>query len=389
MSSWLRVATLALVLRSPLVVIAPLVHQIVDGGDVSERWIGLSIGLSLFCFSLGAAVVPVLGRRWREQNLIRLCLLVCAAGTVVRSVGGVISFVAGSLTIGVAIGVLNVVMPGYAARHTGPEMKGASAVTFGLNVGAIASVLAVSTLAPYVTSWRGLACVPLVFLVAAWLLPEDKTGRRDRASIELPAALRLRHLRGWPTVALVTVFMGLQASGYYIFLTWMPFALVADGQSGTVAGLVVAANQVGQMAVAVMVATGPRVLRQTRMYTPLICLGAVGGLSILVASPWLIPLVCVLFGIGHGAALSMAFHLIADKSVDRSVTTQMSMVAHLFGYAIAGCAPALAGLSVGHDSFAELLVGINVAAALGLLAIVAALRYQPRAWVSSVEGVSS
>src|SRR5690349_16011937 len=116
MSSWLRVATLSPVMRAPLVVVAPLVPLIVDSGSVCVRWVGFWVGLSLFCFSVGAAAVRLVGRRWSEQALIRICLVVSAAGVLVRRGGGVVSFVAGSLTIGVAIGLLNVVMPGYAAR---------------------------------------------------------------------------------------------------------------------------------------------------------------------------------------------------------------------------------------------------------------------------------
>lgn len=375
MIRWLQVALLSLVLRGPLVVVAPLVHQIVSSGAVTAPWVGLSMGMTLFCFAAGAALVPRLSSRMTYQALIRLSLALCVAGIVGRSLGGGVGFVTGSLVIGVSIGFLNVVLPGYAASISGRSNSGPSAITFGLNMGAILSVLLVAGLGEYLDDWRWLLALPIVFIAVAFALPDVRAVSQPLVSSTLPP-VRMRDLRGRGTMALIAVFMGVQAAGYYVFLTWMPFALVVDGVSQPVAGVVVAANQIGQMAVALAVASMLRRHegRQPQVLAGSILVGGIGGLLVLTGSTPAILAGGALMGLGHGAALAMAFYLIVRKSGGGKVTDLVSVAAHIVGYLIGGFAPALAGMVSDNGAFLELLVLANGLVALVLLLLIRVLR---------------
>jgi CP family cyanate transporter-like MFS transporter len=368
----------ALVLRGPLVVVAPLVHQIVASGAVTAQWVGLSMGMTLFCFAAGAALVPRMSRHFSAVALIRLSLTLCVVGTLLRSLDATLEFVAGSVVIGTAIGVLNVVLPGYAASLSGGAHSGASAITFGLNVGAIVSVLLVTAIGGYVDDWRWLLGVPLVFVVCALALPV--TRRRPTTD---PGALTrrvsMRDLQGWRSLLLVAAFMGAQASAYYVFLTWTSYALVREGVSATVAGLVVAGNQVGQVIVAftVAVALGRHGGRHPLVYAVCIPVGMLGGLLMLAEASWAVLMAGFLLGVGHSGALSMAFYLIVQRSSEAAVTHLVSVVVHMVGYLLAGFAPSLIGVAAESRAFLELLCITNVVLGGVLLALLVALRGLP------------
>ena len=378
MRRWLQVASLSLVLRAPIVIIAPLVYSIAKGGDIPEQWVGIATGIAVACFAVGAAVTSWLARRLSEQALIRLCLFTCAAGIVVRSVGGVGSFVAGSLIIGIAVGVLNVVMPGYAARSGNERAPASSAVAFGLNVGALLAALAVAVFGPVIDNWRIIAMLPIVIIVVAFLLP-DVRAQAPRAVSRPLTSLTLRQLSGGRTIAVVALFMGVQATGYYVFLSWVPYALMAEGATELVASLVLASNQLGQIVAAVALGVTATVNVRHSAWTAGVCIiaGGAGSLLLLGQQPVVMVLAGLILGCGNGAALATAIQLIVQVSGDPQITSHVSVVAHVAGYLMAGATPMLIGFVAGSSGFLTLLVLISVGVAILLVALMSVARRQP------------
>lgn len=378
MGRWLQVASLSLVLRAPIVIIAPLAYSMASSGDISEQWIGFATGMAVACFAIGALITSWLGKRLGEQSLIRLCLLTTAAGILLRSLGGVPAFVSGSLVIGIAIGVLNVVMPGYAARGPKANTPAGSAVAFGLNVGAILAALAVAVFAPIIESWQIIALLPLVLIIAAFLLPDVRRATAQVVAQPL-TTLSLQHLRGIKTITLVALFMGVQASGYFVFLMWGPYALAAHGINEQVTSVVVVANQLGQVVSAMTLGVISRINARRSAELAVICIIAGGGGSLILLGlqPWAVLLSGLLLGFGHGAALTTALQMIPQLSSDKQVTGQLSVVAHLVGYLIAGFAPVAVGWFVGSSNFLTIVVLVNVSIATLLLILIRVLKHQP------------
>ena len=125
-------------LRGGLVVVGPLVMEIRDSLHISASAFSLLTTLPLLCFAGMSICVPWLARRWAPQWISIIGLMVISLGVGFRLLDSYALVIVGTLLLGCAIAVLNVLIPGlvkaFFPRQVG-LMTGLYSVTLSLGAG--------------------------------------------------------------------------------------------------------------------------------------------------------------------------------------------------------------------------------------------------------------
>ncbi|WP_084126743.1 MFS transporter [Demequina sp. NBRC 110054] len=180
------VLLIASTLRAPITSVGPVIDRIGEATGLGSSALGLLGTLPLVSFAVVSPFVSRLARRWGAERVVLLALVVLVAATVLRSLSlGLGALWAGTLLIGAAIAVGNVLVPALVKRDFPAEiplMTGAYTTVLG-GFAAIASGLAVPITVAY--GWRvGIGCWALfgVLAVAAWAPRVVQGGGRVRRS---------------------------------------------------------------------------------------------------------------------------------------------------------------------------------------------------------------
>jgi CP family cyanate transporter-like MFS transporter len=181
------------------------------------------------------------------------------------------------------------------------------------------------------------------------------------------AAPRLRRL---PTAWLVTAFMGLQSTCFYVLVNWLPTIERTLGVDPAVAGLHLFLFQIcGVLAgLAVPLLMRHHDLRAGAIAASLPVVVAMLGLLLV---PSLVLVWALLAGAGQGASLVVALSLISLRGGSPQGTTRLSGMAQSLGYLLAACGPIAAGAlaeATGGWSASLVLVGL-----LGTVQLVAGI----------------
>ncbi|PPH51288.1 CynX/NimT family MFS transporter [Rathayibacter sp. AY1E2] len=350
------VALVALVLRGPIVAVAPIIDAVREDLALSAGQAGILTSIPVLCFALATPLALLVIRRAGPDAAVTVTVIGVALGTIVRSIGDVGPAVTGTVLIGVSITIGNVVLPVVIRRDVAPERVDLTTgvYTAALNVGSTITSLGTAPLA-LALGWRGALLVWLALnalALAGWLVavgpraalrPTPRPSRADRA----PAAPAPRIFRSATVLALALCFSS-QAFSYYGVTAWLPSLLVdRNGFSIATAG---ASASVFQLA-AVAGALGVPLL--VRRLGPLGSIVLVGLLwctvpAGLLLAPQLWALWCVLGGAAQGGGFTVVFVLVVRLSRSDAHASRLSATVQGIGYAVAATAPTVIGFA--HDA---------------------------------------
>ncbi|PPF16768.1 CynX/NimT family MFS transporter [Rathayibacter sp. AY1A7] len=350
------VALVALVLRGPIVAVAPIIDAVREDLALSAGQAGILTSIPVLCFALATPLALLVIRRAGPDAAVTVTVIGVALGTIVRSIGDVGPAVAGTVLIGVSITIGNVVLPVVIRRDVAPERVDLTTgvYTAALNIGSTITSLGTAPLA-LALGWRGALLVWLALnalALAGWLVavgpraalrPTPRPSRADRA----PAAPAPRIFRSATVLALAVCFSS-QAFSYYGVTAWLPSLLVdRNGFSIATAG---ASASVFQLA-AVAGALGVPLL--VRRLGPLGSIVLVGLLwctvpAGLLLAPQLWALWCVLGGAAQGGGFTVVFVLVVRLSRSDAHASRLSATVQGIGYAVAATAPTVIGFA--HDA---------------------------------------
>jgi CP family cyanate transporter-like MFS transporter len=304
----------------------------------------LLVTIPVVCFSLAAFAGPPLSARLgEERGLLLMCAALCA-GLALRPWWPSISLFAGTIVCGLAVAVMNVMMPSVLRRRF-PKRLGemTAAYTMSLSVGA---GLAAGFTVPLVHSLGGSVAAALAFWAVpaavafvVWL-PQLRRpwpgGRSAGGDIGL-----LRDWRAWQ----ITLFFGLQSALYYTLLSWLPTIYRDHGESPVAAGAVLAVLS----AVGIAGNVAAPLLAQRTGNAQLVVAGcsiliAIGLIGVLLV-PGVLPLLwATLLGIGTGGTFSLTVLLMASRAQDAVIARRLSSMAQGIGYMFSALGPLTAGL---------------------------------------------
>ncbi|HWD78791.1 MAG TPA: MFS transporter [Kribbella sp.] len=335
----------ALSLRPALTAVGPVLPRIGDALQLGEAAQGLLGTLPLLAFAVASPLVHLASRRFGMERAVFVSLLVLAAGSALRPYTGQAGLWIGTAVVGGAIAVGNVLVPVIIKRDYAGNVSRATGIYTAFITGgaAIASLLAVPIADAVdwrlsLAIWGALALVVAVVWLPRTLAPEPMPAATTEDGT--PSVSVWRQPMAW----LVTGFMGLQSTSFYLFVNWLPtIEISTGGVSERATGVHLFVFQVfgliGGLSIPFLLKhpTNQRAGLMTAS-TPIL----VALLGLLVA-PRLAIVWAVVGGLGQGAGLVAALSLISLRGRGHHETTQLSGMAQAVGYTLAAAGPVVAG----------------------------------------------
>ncbi len=356
-SPWLVILVVVLValnLRGPIVAIAPVIDAVQADLGIDAGTAGLLTSLPILCFSVLVPFSLLVIRRLGIDAAVSVTLVGVGIGTAVRSIDGVGWAIAGTVVIGAAITIGNVVLPVVIRRDVPPARANLATgvYTAALNVGSAVTSLGTAPLAAAlgwqlaVLAWIVLAAVAL----AAWTLLVGPRRAALPAPAPAPDAQAAAPPRSWRslTVLLVGFAFSGQAFAYYATTAWAPTILRDETGADTVSAG--ASASLFQLAAVIGSLLTPLLLARIRPLGTFLVLGVLWSsvpLGLLFA-PGLWTLWGTLGGIAQGGGFTTVFVVIVSFAVSNRHAAALSGIVQGIGYAVAATSPTVLGFA--HDA---------------------------------------
>lgn len=345
---------LGLNLRGPLVAVSAVAVDLQADLGMTAGTVGLLTSLPVLCFGLASPAASAVIARLGIEIAVLGTLLVILIGILTRSAGGVPAAFAGTLLIGLAITVGNLLGPLIVGRDFRRRAAAATgAYTGALNVGSML-VLAVSAPLSAAFGWQvALAAAAVVPVLAGFIwVPlaararqRAATARTDPVTTEpASAGHAARSVLRRPSTWLLTGAFAGQAYAYYGLTAWLPTVLV-DQQDMTrsAAG---AASSIFQVAALVGAFGTPLIIN--RLGGPIVSFAVNGVLWSalplgLLLAPDLWALWSAASGVAQGGGFVSIFTVVVLRARSLRENRQLSATVQTGGYCVASLGPTVLG----------------------------------------------
>jgi CP family cyanate transporter-like MFS transporter len=335
-------------LRLAVTSVGPVLSEVRSALGMSATVAGLLTSVPVLCFAAFGLAAPRLARRIGAARVIVAGLAALTAGLAVRPYVPVTAlFLLFSIVALAGIAVVNVLLP-VIVKEQFPGRVGAMTgfYSVALNAGASAAAAGTVPISNAFGGWRlGLACWAVIALIAlpSWLPLLRDRGREVRQ--ETPAS-DVRVSRS-PVAWALAVFFGLQATGAYVIIGWLPQMYRDAGISAEEAGLLFAVASFLAVPMSFLLSGITGRMRSQSGLAALLAVCGIAGWSGMwwspAAAPWLWAL---LLGTSN-AAFPLVLTMIALRGRTPAIVVRLSSFAQGVGYLIAIPGPILIGFL--HD----------------------------------------
>jgi len=346
------VAAAGLNLRTAITSLPPLFPDLQTQLHLSTATLSLLAATPVICFGVVSAFTAWLNRRYGEEMILLVALVLLTAGLLLRGVAPGVMLFPGTVLAASAIAVLNVLLSSMAKRRW-PERAGLLIGIYltTLSAGAILSSLLSVPLYDRSGSVQlalGVWAVPAALAVLLWLpqLRYRTVGLAPAAAHGTVAPARAgvkvyRYALTWQ----VTAFMALQSLLYYAALSWLPTIFQDRGDSAVTAGNLLALMGVGNLATSLLV---PVLAHRRPSQRGLVVPSLIGTAAGLAGSLWAplgsAPFWVLVLGVSQGSCLGLAIFFMLARAPDAGVAASLSAFAQSVGYLVASAGPLVVGL---------------------------------------------
>jgi CP family cyanate transporter-like MFS transporter len=353
------VAAAGLNLRTAITSLPPLFPDLQTRLHLSSATLSLLAATPVICFGVVSAFTAWLNRRYGEEMILLVALVLLTAGLLLRGVAPGIMLFPGTVLAASAIAVLNVLLSSMAKRRW-PERAGLLLGIYltTLSAGAIlSSLLSVPLYRSSGGSVRltlGVWAAPAALAVLLWLpqlryrtagtVPASAEPAADGVAVPAlprPGVKMYRHALAWQ----VTAFMGLQSLLYYAALSWLPTIFQDRGDSAVTAGNLLALMGVGNLATSLIV---PVLAHRRPSQRALVVPSLIGTAAGLAGSLWAplgsAPFWVLVLGVSQGSCLGLAIFFMMARAPDADAAASLSAFSQSVGYLVASAGPLMVGL---------------------------------------------
>ena len=338
-------------MRATITGIGPLLDQIGEDFGISATTLGVLAALPLVAWAVVSPLAHDLSVRFGLARVILWAIVLLTAGTIWRSLpGNEVNLWLGTITIGVALAVANVLMPAVIKRDFSLRVAGVTGVYTALlgGFGALASGVVVPI--SHIETASGPLGWQIALLATGILLPFAialwawATGARAPEPVPRRAPGRRASTGIWTdrVAWLVAGYMGLQAAVFYMLVTWLAPISTSTGRSAVVAGIDVMVFQifgvVGSLVIPFLLRGGMK-----RWVPALLPTLAIVGTVGLIIAPAAVLVWGSLAGLSTGASIGMSLTLMAQRARNHSTAAALSGMSQSIGYVIAALGPILFG----------------------------------------------
>lgn len=342
---WIGTGSLALNLRLGVASVPPILPELRVRLHLSSAAEALLTSLPVLCFGLFSGLAAPAARRFGAERVIGAAIALLAGALVLRATGPIPVLYLGTVVMGGAIALMNVLLSGVIKRRE-PARAGVLLGTYlvSLSAGAMAaSALSVPVLQS-TGSTRialGIWALPATIGLLGWLpqlrVPKVAVAERDH----VPGMGLARRALAWQ----VTGFMGLQSLTYFSVLSWLPTMLRSRGLGAASAGVVVSLLAAGSAFASFLLPwMAGRRSDHRSLIPPVMVSCLIGILGLLAAPIWSSYAFALLLGAGQGACLSLALFFVIARSPTPGVAASLSGMAQGVGYTVSATGPLGMGL---------------------------------------------
>ena len=368
----IAVAFTAINLRAGISSLAPVIGQVADSFGVSNSTAGILTSLPGFCFAImGWSAVPIARRLGLSPTLVAGSVALLVGLAIRPFVNSYWPFLLLTVLLIAGIAVANILLPAWVKEHSQGTHQVRLMMIYTATLGASGAVGPLSALLFSGSSaWRwslGVWVVPVVVQVVVWTIvlsrtkkdvpsagvmpdpetlveePENAEKKPAKTLPALPVSDPGGSLVKSPTAIAMMLFFGIQSSGAYAQMGWLPAILVESGVSEAIASIALAVlggfNVIGGVLM-------PWLLSRLNSVVSLpVILGVVtaGGWLGVMFAPTAAPLVWAsMLGVG-GMCFPLALALLTARTRSPLVTARLSGFVQPGGYIIAGIVPLLMG----------------------------------------------
>lgn len=349
-TSWLLLIGVVLVaanLRVPLTSIGAVISFIRDDLNISNALAGTITTLPLLAFAFLSPFAPKIANRIGMEWTIAFSLVILIVGFFIRSLTGVTFLFLGTLFIGLAIAIGNVLIPAIIKINFPLKigiMTGVYAICMNI-FGALGSGVSAPLASIETLNWKGsLAIWGILALITliVWL-PQLKTKREHvEADVGRKQENSLWRSRlAWQ----ITLFMGCQSLLYYTLITWLPDILQTYGYSSNTAGWIVSLMQFALIpATFIIPIIAERLNNQVGLSIAAASFFIIGFIGLLFGnSTYFLPIWAIMFGIASGSAFSLSMMFFTLRTKNGQEAADLSGMAQSVGYLLAAVGPVLVG----------------------------------------------
>ncbi|MFJ7266164.1 CynX/NimT family MFS transporter [Streptomyces sp. NPDC099050] len=371
----------ALNLRPAITSLGALFEETREGLGMSGTVAGLITSVPALCFAVFGVTAPRLSRRFGAAAVVCAGMAAVAAGLLIRPLAtNAAGFLAASALTLAGIALTNVLLPVIVKRWF-PDRVGTMTGLYSMALAAGTSLAAAATV-PMTRalggSWRTGLLVWAFLAVAAvlpWLAIAAAARKEKTAAAGVPAA---RHDAGPGVVRSRTAwalacYFGLQATGAYITMGWLPQIFRDAGVSASTAGILLAVTMVMGVPLAFIIpGLAGRMKNQGPIAVVLGLFGLAGYLGLYLAPAagawaWVLML-----GVSN-CAFPLVITMIGLRAKSPAGVVKLSAFAQSTGYLISIPGPLVVGVlyqhSGGWDLPLALMAGLLVPQiVLGVLA---------------------
>ncbi|MFE5619541.1 CynX/NimT family MFS transporter [Streptomyces sp. NPDC056524] len=376
----------ALNLRPAITSLGALLEEVRDGLHMSGSVAGVLTSVPPLCFAVFGITAPRLARRFGPSAVVCAGMAAIFAGLAIRPfASGTVGFLAASALALMGIAVSNVLMPVIVKRYF-PDRVGSMtglysmALALGTSLAAAATVPMTEALGG---SWRtgiGVWAVLAALAVLPWIplvrdrvtqatagrapagaptasAPSERgsapsttaTATASAPSAATPGAAAPLRITRSRTAWALAAFFGLQATGAYITMGWMPQIFRDAGVPAGTAGVLLAVTMVMGVPLAFVIpGLATRLRNQGPIVVALGLCGLVGYSGLYVAPSGGAWVWALLLGVSN-CAFPLALTMIGLRSRTGAGVVRLSAFAQSVGYLISIPGPLLVGVLYQHS----------------------------------------
>ena len=349
------VAAAGLNLRTAITSLPPLFPDLQTRLHLSSATLSLLAATPVICFGVVSAFTAWLNRRYGEEMILLVALVLLTAGLLLRGLLPGAMLFPGTALAASAIAVLNVLLSSMAKRRW-PERGGLlvgiylTALTAGASLSSLLSVPLYRSSGGSVRLTLGVWALPAALAALLWL-PQLRyrtagpaPGATDGGAAPAPARAGVkvyRYALAWQ----VTAFMGLQSLLYYAALSWLPTIFQDRGDSAITAGNLLALMGAGNLATSLIV---PVLAHRRPNQRALVVPSLIGTAAGLAGSLWAplgsAPFWVLVLGVSQGSCLGLAIFFMMARAPDADAAASLSAFSQSVGYLVASVGPLMVGL---------------------------------------------
>lgn len=335
-------------MRAGLILIGPLLPIIKEEYGISVFQESILAAAPLLCFSLSAIFMGAINKFGNTNRIISYAVTLLTLSLFLRTTFGVASLLIFSITLGIAVAVLNFMLPVWVKENE----KGNGALLTGIYAAVMGSSAAISlaVTAPLAEltslSWR-LSMLPWFIIGAAaslwwWLkMPSSSTPEIVEKSPSFWTNPLFRNKTAWS----ITLFFGLLNMIHYASATWLPTILLTKGFDLVDAGLLVA---VATLVASLLGLAVPHFAAKRKDFRAILIVFsaflAISYYAISVDSGPRLWAWVILANIGVYVTFSLALYLVVFRAENAGVTRSLSIMMQSVGYLLATTSPIILGL---------------------------------------------